>query len=210
MLTQNDQQNLFQIIGNTLGRSITCYAFGGTAMMFYGYKDETKDIDILCETIEERNELIRALTVIGFKEASPFKIYIDEKLRDPHRPLMFKRDEYRFDLFVKKIFQTIMSPKMKEDLFAVHEYKLLKVHVLRSEHIVMLKAVTERQNDFDDIRTIVTRNKYFDWQYLIDEVLWQSKHGDGWVLVDTLKMIKELKKYVFIEEKYVKRLAGGL
>ena len=213
MLTHNDQQDLFRIVSNTIKMNVTCYAFGGTAMMFYGFKDETKDVDLLCETKEERDELIRVLKLNSFTESSPFKIYIDEKLRDPHRPLMLKRYEYSFDIFVTKIFQTLLSPRMKEDVFAVHEYKgthTLTVHVFRTEHIVLLKAVTERKNDFEDIRTLVTRDTHFDWQYLIDEVVWQYKHGDGWVLVDMIKTIKELKKYVFIEEKYLKQLTAVL
>ncbi len=209
MITHNDQQNLFRIISNQLGRDITCYAFGGTAMMFYGYKGETKDIDLLLETKTDRDEFVKSINVIGFDEASPFKIYIEEKLRNPNRPLMFKRDDYRFDLFVSKIFQTLMSPKMKKDVFAVHEYKgkhKLTIHILRKEHLVMLKSVAERQNDFDDIRKILTKDPSFDWQYLTDEVLWQYQNGDGWILINMLKTIEELQKYVFVEEKYKKQL----
>ena len=52
-----------------------------------------------------------------------------------------------FDLFVIKIFKTLLSPKMKEDLFAVHEFNNkanLKVNILRKEQIVLLKGITER------------------------------------------------------------------
>ena len=182
-------------------------------MMFYGYKGETKDIDILLENKKDRGEFIKVIKSLGFEESSAFKIYIDEKLRDESRPLMFKREDYRFDLFVNKIFKTLMSPRIKEDVFAIHEYKSkhnLTVHVLRKEHLVMLKAVTERQNDLDDIQTILTKESSFDWQYLIDEVIWQYQHGDGWVLIDMIKTIKELKRYVFIEEKYLKQLTAQL
>lgn len=209
MITHNDQQNLFELIAKQLKRDITCYAFGGNAMMFYGYKDETKDIDILFEHPEEREEFIRVIKLIGFQETSPIKIYIPEKLRDPHRPLMYLKEDIRFDIFVKKIFKTLISPKMKEDLFAVHEFKgnyTLILKVLRKEHLVILKTVTERQNDFDDIKTIIKQDKDFDWQYFIDEVIWQFQHGDTWVLHDAEKMLKELKKYIFVNETYLKQL----
>ncbi|MEK6901071.1 MAG: hypothetical protein AABX37_01900, partial [Nanoarchaeota archaeon] len=205
MITYTDQNDLFTLISKKLQRDLVIYAFGGNAMMYYGYKDETKDVDLLFEMSEERNEFIRILKQLGYFETSPITIYIPEKLRDPHCPLMFKRDEGRFDLFVRKIFRTILSPRMKEDLFAVREYKdtqTLIVKVLRKEHLVLLKAVTDRENDFRDIQLIVSQDKQFDWQYFIDEVIWQFQHGDGWVLLDVEKMMKELKKYVFIEEKY--------
>ena len=190
-------------------KDVECYAFGGNAMMFYGYKDETKDIDLFFEKNEARKEFIEAIEEIGFEECSPKTVYIPGKLREKHRPLMFKKGDVRFDLFVKKIFQTVLSPKMKEDLYAIHEFRdknNLKIKVFRKEHIVILKAVTERQADFEDIRNIVSKEKKFDWQYLIDETIWQHDHGDSWALLDVEKMLKELKEHVFVEEKYFKQI----
>lgn len=209
MITYQDQMGIFEIISQQLSKNITTYAFGGNAMMFYGYKDETKDVDLLFETEEERQEFIKVIKALGYQETSPITIYIPEKLRDKSKPLMFKREDGRFDLFVKKIFKTLLSPKMKEDLFAVHEFKgkySLTIKVLRKEFLVLLKAVTDRDKDFEDIITIVKKDQHFDWQYFIDEVIWQSQHGDTWVLLDVEKMLQELKKYVFIPEKYFKQL----
>jgi hypothetical protein len=211
MITHKDQIDFFSIISRQLSRDITCYAFGGNAMMFYGYKDKTKDVDLLFERKEDRNEFIRIIEKLGFNEISPVKIYISEKLKDKNKPVMYTRSDYRFDLFVKKIFRTKLSEGMKEDVYAVHDFKdkyNLRIKVLRKEHLVLLKAITERQNDFDDIVTILKKEKSFDWQYLIDEVIWQFKHGDSWILLDIEKVMKELKEYVFIENKYVKQLYG--
>ena len=212
MITNKDQEELFTLISKLLTRDVTCYAFGGNAMMYYGYKDETKDVDILFETEEERTEFGNILKELGYTETSPITIYIPEKLKDRRKPLMFKHDNGgRFDLFVEKIFQTLLSPQMKEDLFAVHEFKgkhTLLVKVLHKEHIVLLKSVTNRENDFRDIRTIISQDKDFNWQYLIEEVSWQYEHGDGWVLLDVEKMMQELKEYVFIPEKWFKGLYG--
>ncbi|HJX05420.1 MAG TPA: hypothetical protein VJ461_01795, partial [Candidatus Nanoarchaeia archaeon] len=209
MITQSDQMDLFRLIARGIKKNITCYAFGGTAMMFYGYKDGTKDIDLLFEKEEDRQDFIQAIEKLGFEKSDPIKIYIPEKLRDKNRPLMFKRGESRFDLFVKQIFKTLLSPQMQEDLYAVHEFKeehTLTVKVLRKEHIAFLKAITERQNDFDDIKNIISQDKGFDWQYLVDEAIWQHKHGDNWALLDIEKTLKELKRYFFIEEKYFKQI----
>ncbi len=209
MLNYQDQDSLLKLLSKQLHKDVTCYAFGGNAMMFYGYKDETKDVDVLFETLDERDEFIRVLKILGYSEISAIKIYVPEKLKDPHAPIMFKRDESRFDLFVKKIFQTNLSPKMKEDLFAIHEYKdkyTLNVKVLRKEQLVILKAVTDRVNDFEDIKNIISKDQYFNWEYLTDEVLWQATHGDGWVLLDIEETMQELKKHTFIEEKWFQKL----
>jgi hypothetical protein len=211
MITHQDQMNLWNLISKKLTFDVTCYAFGGNAMMFYGYKGETKDIDLLFETEKARQEFVRVLELLGYSKISPKGIYIPEKLRDKDDPLMYQLDDARFDLFVKKIIHITLSQRMKEDFFALHEFKgkhALNVHVLRKEHLVLLKAVTERDRDFEDIITILRKEKNFDWQYLIDETLWQFEHGDSWALIDVEKMLRELKEYVFVPEKYVKQLLG--
>jgi len=209
MITHEDQMQLFSIISKELRRDITCFAFGGNAMMFYGYKDETKDIDLLFEDIKEREEFIRVIKKIGFIETSPIKIYNTEKLRDKSKPIMFKREDYRFDLFVKKIFRTRLSPKMKEDKFAVHEFRgkhRIMINIMKKEHIVQLKAITEREKDFADIIMILQKEKRFDWNYLIEEVIWQYAKGDKWAIIDMERTMNELKEYIFIEKKYFNKL----
>ena len=209
MINDEDQRDLFKLLSSSIARDLECWAFGGNAMMLYGYKDETKDIDLVFDAVDDRAEFIKAIEKIGFREGGLHDIYVPKKLRDADKPLMYLRQDTRFDLFVKKIFKTVISPKMKEDLFAIHDFKNkhnLRVKVLRKEHLVLLKAVTERQNDFEDIRAIVEKEKTFDWQYLIDEAIWQHQHGDSFVLFDVEKMLRELKKYVFVENKYLRQL----
>src|SRR3989338_9206941 len=205
MITYGDQAELFTLIGKRLREDITCWAFGGTAMMFYGFKDDTKDIDLLFEDEKSREAFMTVLKEMGFEEFSPLGIYIPEKLRDRHKPLMLQKGGARFDLFFGKIFRTLLSPRMKEDKYAVHDFKgnrLFRVNVLRTEHIVLLKSVTSRDKDFEDIVTIVRKDKHFDWQHLVNEAVWQHEHGDSWALLDIEKMMRELKQYALIEKKY--------
>ncbi|MDD9954333.1 MAG: hypothetical protein OXR66_08435 [Candidatus Woesearchaeota archaeon] len=207
MITQKDQLQLFEIISKNLTKDTTCYAFGGTAMMFYGYKDETKDIDLFFTEETARTAFINAIEQLNFQKTSALKIYIPEKLQSPGKPLMFKRDDFRIDLFAKSIFRTQLSPNMKEDLFAQHEFKeRLTLKIVRKEQIVFLKSITERPADLIDIKTILEKTSDFDWEYLIEEAIWQHTHGDSWALMDLERALQQLKKEFFIEEKYLKRL----
>ncbi len=213
MITHKDQMELFRIVADSLGEDVTCYAFGGNAMMFYGYKEESKDVDLLFLDEGQRSVFIEAIRRIGFEEKDPIRVYIPEKLRDKNRPLMFVREGFRLDLFAGRIFRTRLSPRMREDFYALHEFrgkKTLKIFVLRKEHIVQLKAITERQNDFDDMVLILSRDSAFDWQYLIDEALWQHSQGDSWMLLDLEKALLSLRKYVLIEEKWLKQIYKGM
>lgn len=209
MIKHEDQLYLFRLISTLLKKNIECYAFGGTAMMFYGYKGETKDIDLLFENSGDRDEFIRVIKLLGFNETSPIKVYLPEKLRDKNRPLMFKRDDIRFDLFLKKVIHTPLSPAIKNDKFAVHDFVgkcTMKINVMRKEHIVMLKSITERDNDLNDIITILKSDKNFNWDYLIEEIIWQFNQGNSWILLDAEKTFIELKKQVLIPENSLKKL----
>ena len=214
MINHQDQLSLFTLIAKNLEADVTCYAFGGTAMMFYGYKDETKDVDLLFENAEERTNFIYAIKRLGYSETSAVTIYVPEKFRDDNKPLVFKKgDGERFDLFTKQIFHTVISPTMKEDMYAVHEFKgtyTLIIKVLRREHIVLLKAITERKNDFDDIQKILQKTKDFDWDYFTEEALWQYNNGDQWVLLDTERTLRELRKYTLIEKKHLDKIYNAL
>jgi len=208
MISHNDQIDLFELIARDLSQDLECYVFGGTAMMFYGYKDYTKDIDVFFEKESKKKKFVEIIKKLGFKEVLP-NIYLAKKLREKFKPVMFQRNDFRFDLFVRKIFRTQISLSMKKNLFAVHDFKQkfnFRVNVLRKEYIVLLKSITDRQNDFDDIRTIVGMEKDFSWQILIDEAVWQHINGDSWVLLDLEKTMNELKQYVFIREKYFNQI----
>lgn len=209
VITRKDQDALLTLIAKHIKEDISCWAFGGTAMMYLGFKDETKDIDLLFEKDRDRTTFIDAIMKLGFKETSPITIYVPQKLKEKTKPLMFERDGVRLDLFSKKVFRTTVSEAMKEGKGAVHEYKkgkTLSVKVVRAEHITYLKGITDRTNDLQDIKTILDKDKDFNWEVFIDEAVWQHEHGDTWALLDTERTLKELKEEHFIQEKYFKRL----
>ncbi len=210
MITHNDQLDLFRLISMNINEDVECYAFGGTAMMFYGYKDETKDIDLLFENEKGRKAFIEAIEKLGFKESSPFNLYNIKKLTlKKGKPVMYKKEDARFDLFSGTVFKTRLSPAMKEDVYATQEFKnkkILKLNVLRKEQIVFMKSVTDRKNDFEDALKIIERDKDFNWGYFVKEAKWQYENGNDWALLDAEKMMQELKEYVFIPEKYFKEI----
>lgn len=209
MVSLTDQEELFRLVARNLQQDLTCWAFGGTAMIYYGQKDETKDIDLLFKDEQDRDLFIDALERLGFAESSPVNIYVPEKLRDKTKPLMFTRGEMRIDLFAEKVFRTTLSPAMREGEQAVHEYrdkKTLKIRMVSNEHLVYLKGITDRTNDLIDIKTIIAKRKRFDWALLVDEAVWQHAHGDSWALLDTERTLKALKQDNFIEERLFKKL----
>ena len=161
MIDVQTQNDLFKLISSQIKEDITAYAFGGTAMMYYGYKNVTKDIDIIFEKEEDREGFIEAIKRLGYEKRSLKGVYSEEKQADKGKPVMYTRGDERFDLFVKKIFGTTLTEDMKKRLFARHDFaqkeNTLIINVLSKEDLILLKAITEREKDFEDILTIIEK-----------------------------------------------------
>lgn len=210
MIDLESQIDLFRLISSYLKKDLVCYAFGGTAMMFYGYKAATKDIDLIFESEKDREIFIDAIIQLGYKQKSLINIYKDKQIKSKNKPLMFSRGEERFDLFVKNIFQTELDKDMTGRFYARHDFmmddKVLIIKVLSKEDIILLKSVTDRENDFEDIKTIAERESNINWDLIIDEAVKQHNKGNKMILLDLEGTLQRLKKYVFIPKKYFNRI----
>ncbi len=209
MISLEDQNSLFKLISNYLKKDIVCWAFGGTAMMFYGYKDSTKDIDLVFDSAEDRNVFIEAIEELGYTKRALFDVYNGEKSRHKNAPVMYSRGDERFDLFLKNIFQTVLSLGMKKRFFARHDFtekKSLVIYAVSKEDIILLKAVTEREKDFEDILKICATDKNISWGVITDEAVSQYEKGNEFVLLDLEQAMVRLKKYIFIKQEYFSKL----
>ena len=70
MINVDEQQDLLQNIAKKLKRNITVYAVGGTAMMFHGIKDTTKDIDLVFDNEKDMKEFEDAAFALEIDEVS--------------------------------------------------------------------------------------------------------------------------------------------
>jgi hypothetical protein len=206
MIELNDLNELFKLISRSVQKNLVCYAFGGNAMMHYGYKNATKDIDIIFDENPSREEFIRAIRILGYEKKSLLKIYSQELLKEKNKPELYSRGDERFDIFFESIFQTKLSKAIKERAYARLDFaakeNTLTVFVLSKEDIILLKSVTQREKDFDDILTIVEREKEINWKVIVDEAVWQAKHGDKWAVVDLEQTFNRLKRHTLIKKEY--------
>ena len=175
-------------------------------MLFYGYKQSTKDIDLFFEKKVDRDVFIDAIKILGYKKRSLINVFPEKKQRLEFKPLLFSRGDERFDLFLGKIFHINLSANMKSRLYARHDFikkdKTLSVGVLSKEDIILLKSATDRERDFDDIRILVQKESNINWDTVINEAVNQYKKGVKWILIDLEEILKRLKEYIFIPKKY--------
>ncbi|MBI2111911.1 hypothetical protein HYT52_00040 [Candidatus Woesearchaeota archaeon] len=205
MINLKEQEELFQLISDYLEKDLTCIAIGGTAMMFSGYKTTTKDIDLVFKNNKERDIFVKAIYSLGYRQKTLKGIYDEKRIEHQGKPIMFTRVDERFDLFVENIFgfKLDFSDKNIVQKQVFSGKKKLTLVVLPKEYIILLKSVTSRPKDFEDIVTIINLEKEVDWDLIINEAFRQEKNN-SWIVLDLEETMLKLKK--FIPKDYIKRL----
>jgi predicted nucleotidyltransferase len=204
MINIEDQEALFKLIAEYLDKDIECVAIGGTAMMFSGYKTATKDIDIVFESEKNRKEFIKAIEKLGYTERSIKGVYDKKRTEHKGKPVMFSRGDERFDLFVKDVFGVIINHEITQR----HDFmgkKALIIKILSKEDLILLKAVTNREKDMEDIEAICEKEKNIDWNKIVDYAINQKKNNP-WIMYDLEEKMQILKKKFFIKKEFFDKI----
>lgn len=207
MINTQDQQELLELIAQYLKEDIVCIAIGGTAMMFLGYKSTTKDIDLVFENNKDRQVFIDAIKDLGYSQTSLKLIYDPKRAQDKNKPLIYSRSDERFDLFVGSVFGSNVDFSLK-DITQRHDFiakKELIIYTLSKEDIILLKSVTNREKDIEDIEAIIKVEKSINWGYIIDKAISQRKNN-SWILLDLEEKMQKLKKITFIKQEYFDKI----
>ena len=203
VITTKDQEALFKLVADYLARDITCIAIGGTAMMFQGYKNATKDIDLVFLSDEDRQAFEQALVQLGYKKQGLSGVYDERRRERSDAPHLFSRSDERFDLFVTSVFglEPTTAMTQRHDFLGKSE---LIIKVLSIEELILFKAITLREKDQEDIELIIRSEKTIDWDRIIDRAMAQSKNP--WFLIDLEETMQHLRTMTFIPEKHFKRI----
>jgi hypothetical protein len=175
--------------------------------MFLGYKSATKDIDLVFANAKERDIFIDAIDQLGYKERALFGVYDEEHQKRSGKPRMFTRGDERFDLFVKDVFGfdidfNIDVVSQRIDFIGKHS---LIVHVLPVDQLILLKALTNRDKDHEDIESILKIEKTLDWEKIIS-IAASQKNRNKWILIDLEETMQKLKDKTFIKSELFEKL----
>ena len=173
MIDIQQQEAMLIAIGKILPKRIQVYAIGGTAMMLRGIKNSTLDIDFVFDKKGDRGEFMDALRKLGAKDSDATLVY---GLRNS-TPLMLEFDNCRFDMFMNKVISSTFSDAMKERAKQTHEFGNLIIRVADPNDILIMKSVTSREKDLEDIASIVNKSQ-IDWNIILEESREQVKFGN--------------------------------
>lgn len=189
----DEQLEFFKLIGKELKEKVECYTIGGSAMMFYGAKVDTRDVDLVFLNKRELEQVKNVLFRIGFEEkkilVKIFKHYEIAK----NEPVMMIRKDTRFDLFLNEIISFKMTDSIIERIKESHEFNNLVVKIVSPEDIILMKCATEREKDRIDALGLL---KKFDikWDIIIEEAIHQTKIGKLLYPVFLFDFLYELKE----------------
>lgn len=195
MITINQQQNLLLNISRRLRRKITVYAVGGTAMMFQGFKEATLDIDLVFENEPDRDVFKEAIQSLGYQEMDAIKVYGVRR----NSPVMLRRADERFDLFVVEVIDFIFSAEMQKRAGSIHQFgETLVLKIADPHDLILMKCATDRLKDKDDARTIIDSTS-INWDIVIAEAKNQIRLGKERAVFDLTGFLEDLRKMLQVK-----------
>jgi hypothetical protein len=178
MISNSDSiKGVFTEIAGKLSRPVSAYIIGGAALMHYGAKDSTKDIDLVLRSREEFDTLRKSLRNIGFMSKTAPATHKNLALAD-----WLIRGDFRMDLFNEAVCGRLkLTERMSKRSIKTAQISQLSVFICSKEDIFLFKSLTEREGDKDDCIVLIKQG--LDWSIILDELEKQIReHGDDiWI-----------------------------
>lgn len=192
MINLNSQEALFNEIGRVLPKRLIVYSIGGTAMMLSGLKGETLDIDLVFDKEGDRKLFIETLEAMKFKKDDKRVIETYGLKKNTPAMLRLESGEFIFDLFLNKIISSVFSEGMKKRATQTHEFGgNLVIKVANPNDILIMKSVTSREKDSEDIIAVVNKS-HIDWDTILEEAKEQVRIGNETAIMGLGEKLEKL------------------
>lgn len=153
-------------LGRRLDSTVHAYLFGGANLLLRGLKKATKDLDLVVETKEDFSKLRDALLSLNFRSLKGNEMTPSDKKLNPSG-IYVAENLPRFDLFTKTICNAFsLIGEIKERVKAMVFGKLV-LHLLSLEDVLLLKSITDREGDLEDMGTIVRLGGDLNWNEVL-------------------------------------------
>lgn len=167
-------ENELRKIATALTHKTTIFVAGGAAMAFYGLKEATKDIDVVVHTRDDAKSIVLALRKLGYTDPR-HRIAVNYR-RMKASAILENHDGFRWDIFegviAGKLSLSMGMTRRSQKLF---DNGNLQASLLRKEDIFLLKSVTERDLDVEDMG--ISAESGVDWDVIAKECRSQALHS---------------------------------
>jgi len=184
------------------------FVIGGLALINYGLKDATKDIDVVVLSQQDLKTIVNSLTDINYHSLKNSLVSRPYEKMEISK-IMENNDGFRWDIFHKTICgKLFFSANIASRANRFYSGKELVLSIASREDIFLFKGITEREADLDDMRLLAESG--LDWQIVKNECLYQSSiSGRLWedALLQNLVDLRTKYKIKSPIEKELRRIA---
>jgi len=151
---------------------VNLFMIGGAALISYGLKEATKDIDVVLQNPDELNALINALKKLEYRNPIPIEITRPYRMMRTNE-ILENKGGFRWDIFDRQVCDALtFSSEMKSRGTVFYTKGTLKIILASKEDIFLFKGVTEREADLEDMRLLAESG--LNWKVIEQECRNQS------------------------------------
>ena len=170
-INMKEQEEIFSLIGRALKEKVECFVVGGTAMMFLGLKEVTKDIDIVFQERKDYETFKSSLINLGAKDTKA------EIINPKKVSCILSLGNARFDLFLEHLIHFRLTKTVMSRTKEIHEFGNLIVKVVSPEDIILFKSIADREADKIDAAELAKKIN-INWEIILDEAEEQTKDSE--------------------------------
>lgn len=159
-------------LDGVLSKKLSIYLLGGAVMAITGLKPGTKDIDVIVEGQRGHEILCSSL------EKCEYYLLQHQDLSKPYNELsataLQNPDGFRWEIFVEYVAKKLaLTDTIKHRSSVIFSGKKLTVFRLSNEDMFLMKGMTERDRDLEDMALIVRSG--IDFKLVLKECMEQSE-----------------------------------
>ena len=171
--------NLFEDIGNNLSENVAVYLIGGENMRLKGLKPATKDCDLVVTNKSDYHTIQKVLIKMKYRKIKHHSFSKEDMRIDP-MSVFIHTTRSRLDIFIQQIADLLYLTGTMKQRAVFEKYGYLQLGILSNEDIFILKAVTDREGDIQDMFALIQNKgnstyhkQNFDWSIVWNELLKQ-------------------------------------
>lgn len=200
--SSQDLEVQLELLGRGIKREVEVYLLGGANLIFRSLKDSTKDIDVVVKERSDFEVIEERLKNMGYEKRV-------EMIGDIKSFVLEKEGAPRFDIFVSQVCRgLILSAAIIERSERIGKgYGKLKVYLLSPTDVSLLKCVTEREGDIEDVGVMVKKGEV-DWKALMKEIEEQERATGTYFSFSVLDTVEILEERSGIKIPVMKKLCS--
>ena len=165
--SREEVEEMLKGLGEQLSEPVAFLVIGGAAMLEYGLKDVTKDIDLVCRDAAGKARLLEAARCLGFEVFGPEKRHARLGL-----DRVAVKGGHTLDIFACRIsYDFGLSESMWQRSRKTRLLGKAEIRYAAVEDIFCLKLIANRPKDLDDCISLASGK--MDFEAIYSEILAQ-------------------------------------